>query len=54
MMLAGLMVFVGAVALHLNGFTKLGALVGLLACVLLILGRPLPSVADVARKGRKP
>jgi hypothetical protein len=53
MMLAGLMVLVGAVALQLRGFSKLAALLGLLACVLLILGRPVPSVADVVKKGRK-
>jgi hypothetical protein len=53
MMLAGLMVLVAATALLLHGFDKLGALVGLLALVLLILGRPQPSVDDVIRKGRK-
>lgn len=53
MMLAGLMAVVAAVALQLRGFSKLAALLGLLACVLLILGRPQPSVAAVIRKGEK-
>lgn len=53
MMLAGLMVLVAAASLLVRGFELLGALLGFLGLVLLIVGRPQPSVADVIRKGDK-
>jgi hypothetical protein len=53
MMLAGLLVFVGGLALASRGYHVGAAVLLTLAVVLLILGRPLPSVADVVKKGRK-
>lgn len=54
MTLSGLMVCTAALALLMHGFEALGAVLGGLGIVLLIVGRPQPSVDDVIRKGRKP
>ncbi len=54
MILAGLMVLVGATALMVRGEDVAGALLGLAGLALLVLGRPMPSVRDIVRKGQKP
>jgi membrane protein implicated in regulation of membrane protease activity len=52
-MLSGLLLFVAATALLVHGWDVAGVLLAFLGLVLLILGRPQPSVADVIRKGEK-
>lgn len=55
MTLSGLLVLLAATWLMVRGFEKCGVLLAVLGFVLLILGRPVPTVDDVIRKGnRKP